>query len=208
MNNNDKTKYLDRYNHRLSKFGYDIRTLGWGGDKNRQFLRFKIALELEHYVKRNIKSVLDIGCGFGDFGDYLSKKYPDITYKGLEINPQLVTVAHSIFPTLDISVGDVLDMNLPKYDLVTSSGIFNYILENQDNITYIDTMIRKFYHLSNLGVSVDFMSSYVDFKHPNAFHLEESHAINIAKKNSKRCVLRNDYLDFEYCLYILKESLL
>jgi hypothetical protein len=135
----------------------------------------------------------------------LSKKYPNVVYKGVEINPKLVRVANSIFPALDVSVGDVLDMDLPKYDIVASSGIFNYVLESQDNISYIDTMIRKFYTLSNLGVSVDFMSSYVDFKHPNAFHLDESEAIRIAKKNSKRCVLRNDYLDFEYCLYILKE---
>jgi len=207
MNIIDKQNYIKRYNERLKQYGYDIKTLGWGGDKKRQFLRFQIALELANFTNKEIKSVLDVGCGFGDMGgDFMKKFYPNIKYKGVDINPILIKKGKEKYPFLDIECLDILECNLnEKFDLVLENGIFNYRLEKENNIEYISKMLKKMFELSNVGVSADFMSSFVDFKHPYAFHANEYEIIKIAKKLSKRIILRNDYLNFEYMIYILKD---
>jgi SAM-dependent methyltransferase len=205
MNEHDKKACINRYNERLQKHGYSVKTLGWGGDKARQELRFRTALELVNHTEGKITSVLDVGCGFGDFGEYMSKAGLNIAYKGIDINPTLVKVGKEKYPKLDLSVNDVLLLNNVKYDLVMASGIFSYELKKENIFDYINRMTSKFYEFCNVGVYVDFMSTYVDFKHPNAFHYPEYHAFDLGKRLSKRVVLRNDYLDYEYCLYIIKD---
>lgn len=207
MNELDKKVYLNRYYNRLNEFAYNPKTLGWSDDKNKQLLRFQIAIDSEQFCKTPIQSVLDIGCGFGDMGGILLKeRYPHIKYTGIDINEQLVEEGNRQFPFLDLRVGNVLKMDLEKYDLVCASGLFNYALKYEDQIAYMDTMLNKFYSLCNKAVAVDFLSTYVDFMHPDSYHTKIEDVFHIAKKLSKRVVIRNDYLDFEYCTYIFKET--
>ena len=67
MNSRDIEIYLERYNNRLKEFGYDAKTLGWGGGKNKQFERFKALTEIG--IQEG-DSVLDFGCGFADYFEY------------------------------------------------------------------------------------------------------------------------------------------
>lgn len=208
MNKLDKDLYIERYNNRLKSYGHDIKTLGWGGDKMRQFLRFTICLELESFLNTNkINSILDVGCGFGDMGgEFIKNNYPHIKYTGVDINSELIEEGKKIYPNLDLRCLDIIEDNFEeRFDLVCENGIFNFQLQNENQIEYIKTMISKMYSLSNYGVSADFMSSFVDFQHDGAFHMHEFEAMKLAKQFSKRIVLRNDYLDYEYTLYILKD---
>lgn len=206
MNRTDRAEYIKRYNRLLDEYGYDIKALGWGGDKERQLLRFRTAMELSFFTHKPVKSVLDIGCGFGDMGIFIKCNFPEVEYAGIDINPELIDKGLKMFPDLDLRVCDILETdNINKADLVCESGIFNYKLENENQINYIESMACRLYSLCNVGVSMDFMSTYVDYKHDNAFHMPEETIMNISKKLSKRIVLRNDYLDYEYCVYILKD---
>lgn len=209
MNKFDKHLYIERYNNRLATYGHDIKTLGWGGDKARQFLRFQVCLELENFLNSNkINSILDVGCGFGDMGgEFMKHNYPHIKYTGIDINSKLLEEGKRRYPDLDLRCIDIIEDSFDeKFDLVCESGIFNFKLQNENQLDYIETMINKMYLLSNHGISVDFMSTFVDFQHDGAFHMNELDVIRIAKKFSKRVVLRNDYLDFEYAVYILKDN--
>ncbi len=209
MNKFDKNAYIERYNTRLETYGHDIKTLGWGGDNARQFLRFQVSLELENFLNTSkIASVLDVGCGFGDMGgDFMKNNYPNIKYTGVDINSKLIEEGKKKYPELDLRCVDIIEDNFnEKFDLVCESGIFNFKLQSENQSDYIETMINKMYSLSNCGISLDFMSTFVDFQHDGAFHMNEFDAIRLAKKFSKRVVLRNDYLDFEYAIYILKDK--
>lgn len=207
MNPQDKDAYINRYNTRFQEFGYDIKTLGWGGDKNRQLLRFQIALEIEKFLNNNTKitSVLDVGCGFGDMGVFLKKFYPDIKYTGIDINAALINEGLKLYPDFDLRCLDLLENNIEEtFDLVCENGIFNFRLFNETQLEYIDQMIHQMYLHSKIGISVDFLSTFVDFKHDGAFHMDEYEAIRLLKKYTKRIILRNDYLNFEYTCYALK----
>lgn len=207
MNPEDRTKYIARYNERLKTYGYHLKTLGWGGDRGRQERRFQVLMELQYFVPRGIGSVLDVGCGFGDMGNYLKMHYPHVKYTGIDINPSLIEEGKKRFAGLDLRVGEAAapDIGSRPYDLVCASGLFNYKLEHQDQLLYIKKTVEQFYALCNIGVSSDFMSTFVDYQQEITYHLNEFEALKIAKGLSHRVVLRNDYLDYEYCLYILKD---
>lgn len=206
MNPEDRAKYIARYNERLKTYGYDLKTLCWGGDRERQQTRFRVHMELRYFVPREIGSVLDVGCGFGDMGNYLETHYPHVKYTGIDINPSLIEEGKKRFPTLDLRVGEVTAPGIGNapYDLVCASGLFNYKLEHQDQLQYIKKTLEQFFSHCNIGVSSDFMSTFVDYRQELSYHLNEFEALKIAKGLSRRVVLRNDYLDYEYCLYILK----
>jgi hypothetical protein len=129
-----------------------------------------------------------------------------VKYTGIDINPSLIEEGKKRFPALDLRVGEVSDSDIGNvtYDLACASGLFNYKLEHQDQLPYIKKTLEQFFARCNIGVSSDFMSTFVDYQQEITYHLDEFEALKIAKGLSRRVVLRNDYLDYEYCLYILK----
>ena len=200
MNDGDKQTYLQRYGERLNEFGDDPKTLGWGGGIERQNLRFKILSEIGVSGK---DSVLDIGCGFADLFGYLSTVGWKGVYLGVDINGDLLEVASKKYEKATLKQIDILESNLAEqYDWVLSSGVFNAKLDFEDNLIYIEKMLRRMFQSAKKGVACDFMSTYVDFQHPIAFHLNPADAIDMGKKLTDKLVLRMDYLPYEYCIYL------
>ena len=203
MNNKDVDIYLKRYNERLDKFGYAPESLGWGGGKARQYLRFKTLLEIGI---KNEDSILDVGCGFADMFEFLNTTGWNGQYTGIDINSTLLEVAKNVHQQVDVRTINILNTDLDlKYDWVVSSGIFNAKLSFEDNLVYTRKMLRKMYDICNQGVAVDFMSTYVDYQHPDAYHMSPIDLIDFAKNELKtKLILRMDYLPYEYCIYLKK----
>lgn len=198
----DKTTYLNRYNKRLKEYGYDSKSLGWGGGRERQDLRYKVLKEIG--VLSN-ESILDVGCGFGDLYDYCLMNNWQGEYLGIDINQNLLNVAINQYPSIKTEKIDLLEDKFEqKFDWVLSSGVFNAKLEAEDNIGYITKMLTKMFTTSNKGVACDFMTTYVDYQHPIAYHLDPAEAIAIGKKLTDRLIIRMDYLKYEFCLYLYK----
>ena len=99
MGINDKLKsisqsMIERYSKRLDTLGYDVKTLGWGSVEQQEY-RFSQTVSSE--INFHDKSVLDIGCGFGDFYKFLIKtKTPIRNYIGYDINPGLISESQKI----------------------------------------------------------------------------------------------------------------
>jgi SAM-dependent methyltransferase len=200
MNPEDRESWLARYNERFSKFGLSPETLGWGGGKERQFKRFRAAIEFSLFDERPIESVLDVGCGFGDFGAWLAKFRPEVRYSGIDINPALVEAGRKRH-SLNLSVADVSSISDNSFDLVIANGIFNFRMQHENHEAYVRAMLSRFMLIARIGIAVDFMSTYVEFRHKGAFHCPETLVVDAIKAKSKRYVIRNDYLDYEYIAY-------
>ena len=208
MRSDDKKKCIDRYNKRLKKFGRDSRTLGWSGGGARQHIRFKALMEIQFFLKNDIKSVLDVGCGFGDMGVYINDNHPQIKYCGIDINSSLIEMGKQNASYLDLRELDVLDADVGKVDIVVESGIFNYkyTSKRDDQLNYISKMLSRFQEISNFGFSADFMSTYVDYQATDNFHLFPNEGVDMLKKICNNVVLRHDYLRYEFCLYGIKNE--
>ncbi len=200
MNEIDKGKIIERYNKRYKQFGVSIETLNSGTEAHRQ-LRFEI---LRQVGITSADSVLDLGCGFGDFLLFCQNKGLDIDYLGIDINPLLIAEAKKRLPAGNFEAKDIQDAKLPKVDYVVSTSSFNLVLEGEDNYKFITDILRKSYALARKGVAIDFITDYVDFHGTDkeVFYYSPEKVFSIAKTISKRVCLRHDYPLFDFCIYI------
>ena len=204
MKKNDVNEYIKRYTERFLEFGYSPETLGWGKN-GKQNIRFSVLAN--DAIKENA-SVLDIGCGFADLYSFMREKSWKGNYHGIDIVPVLINKAKEHYPNIKLENKDFSNDHLNKSDYVIASGIFNAKLNEELNEQYIEKSLVRMFELCNKAVCVDFMSTYVDFKKLGAWHTSPEWAFSIAKKISKRVVLRSDYMPYEFTLIIYKDDLI
>lgn len=201
MNREDKDLIVQRYNMRLAKYGDDIRTLA-SGTEQRRMIRFRVLSEVGLTTDC---SVLDVGCGFGDFFGYLCDKGMRTRYVGYDINPGLVKIAQEKYPEAEFEVRDIQIDPFPDFDFIVSSSTFNLRLSAQDNYEFIEEILSICYGHAKRGAAIDFLSSYVDYESPEAFHYSPERILSIAKKITKRICLRHDYPLYEFCIYLYQD---
>lgn len=155
-----------RYSDRLLVHGDSPLSLGWS-DKAQQYLRFARFLDV---MVRHPQpySVLDIGCGFGDFARFLEEsKSPPKFYTGLDINNDLLEIARSTnFSFLSsfhcaniLERQSCLDSFESSHTFVIAAGLLNYNFHDSLDKMYefAIAMIERMLSLSTDRVIIDFI---------------------------------------------------
>lgn len=203
MNQADKNEIIARYEERLSEYGHDVRTLASGSDE-KQRTRYQALLDIGISAG---DSLLDLGCGFGDFNTFLLNEGIETDYVGYDIVTGLVDVARTNHPSARFEVRDIQE-NPPaeKFDWVVSSQAFNNRLQHEDNFELVKDIIRIAFDVCKKGMAIDMIGDYVDFKEDRLYYFNPEAAFSFAKNMSQRVVLRHDFLPYEFCLYIFKDT--
>lgn len=129
-----------RYGARLAAHGPEVKALGWDTTAH-QRARFAAAAGLLAG-----DSVLDVGCGFGDFYGYLrSARRAPRRYHGLDLLPEFAAEARRRHPGARFSSGDFFaGARAPRADTVVALGILNFSLATpEDNYAYVRLFLRR-----------------------------------------------------------------
>jgi trans-aconitate methyltransferase len=79
--------------------------------------------------KLKFSTVLEVGCGFGRVGRAILKHYPDVTYTGIDVSPDLIEAARKRLPTSELIVADLAAWDTERtWDLVVSVSVLGHIL--------------------------------------------------------------------------------
>jgi len=143
---------INFYNEYLKHFSVsDASSVGWT-DKDNQYTRFD---KLFGIGITNGDKILDYGCGLGHLNTYmLENGFNGVNYFGIDINPNYVNVARSLYPDKQIFVGDIETIDeRHRFDYVIGSGVFTIDITVYDVINKITLA----YHLSNKGVAFNFL---------------------------------------------------
>ena len=203
MYEKDKEKIIDRYNERLKKYGFDYRSLAVG-NVERQLVRYGV---LSQIGKLNNTSMLDVGCGFGDFYGFLLAKGLRVDYKGYDMNPNLIEVAKNKYPSARFEDRDFFTEEInEKVDYIVSSSAFNNKLQQIDNYAFIKKVIKKCFDLCKIGTSINMLTSYVNFEAEHGFYYSPEEIFKYCKTLTDRVALRHDYCLYEFTLYLYKED--
>jgi SAM-dependent methyltransferase len=205
MEDADRQDYIARYEGRLKRFGYSPESLGWGRH-GRQEVRFSVLAD--YALCNRTVSILDVGCGFADLYDFLRARGWGGIYTGLDIVPGLLQEAHRRHPLLDLHEADITEIgdSLPQYDVVVASGVFNAELRAGDNRTHISESLNAMWDRARHHVAVDFLSTIVDFQQEGAWHTDPCWALQLARRFSRRVLLRHDYMPYEFALFVFKDD--
>ncbi len=209
MDEREKKSIIDLYEKRLDNYGRDVKTVGWRS-RSQQYARFEALYRIGDLTN---KSVLDIGCGFGDLYDFFKRKKNQIqSYKGIDLSSKMIEKAKNIhseskdvkFEVMDLSKLNIDVLMKEKYDYIFASGIFSYPLKN--NISYFQDLLYKMFKICNLGVAVNMLSSYVDYKDKNLYYFVPEDVFSYGKSLTKRVSLIHNYMPYEFTFYLYKDE--
>ncbi len=203
LSDDDIERINKRYNSRIERYGYGIESLA-SGTQERRDLRFKVLTEIG---LKSGDSVLDVGCGLGDYYAFLKNLDLDIKYTGIDINPKLIAKCQERYLDAEFLVSNIEKNDLGRFDYVVSSSTFNLKLTENRNMELIESMISQMFKHANNGVALDMLTKWVDFRgnDSEAFYYDPAEVFSIAKRLTKRVTLRHDYQLFEFCIYLFPD---
>ncbi|MBN1168314.1 class I SAM-dependent methyltransferase [Candidatus Woesebacteria bacterium] len=154
----------EAYQEKFDKYGYDPRSLFWKG-LGASHQRFR---QMWAEIDFNDKSVLDVGCGFGEMARFLTKRYSEVKYTGVDIVPEFINVAREKYPDLRFEVGDYFyDPMNEKFDIVIASGTLNSNVEN--NMDFRKNAIKVMFEHTKRVLAFNMLG-----KHPQPENKDDS----------------------------------
>lgn len=190
----------------LIQHGYHPHSLLWS-NKEVQELRFKILADIGI---SSGDSVLDVGCGFGDFANYLAKRNTPVEFTGIDVSEELLAEGRRQFPDFNLIYGDLFDLN-PKdecYDFVTLSGALNRKFDGAIDYTY--QTITKMFKACKKGIAFNLLDARHEWTKNRwdlqCFHPDE--IIVLVKSLSDRHEIIDGYLENDFTVYVRKEEII
>lgn len=153
---NDKDRIIENYRSLYLQHGEGPAVGQWSAEGQ----RFRFA-RLAEIGDLSGKSILEIGCGIGDFYPFLTGRYGKLSYTGVDIVPELVAHAAAKYPEATFYCQDLLEEDIPgRYDFVLMSGIFNNDMSGATG--FLLDMVAKAFAKCRVGTGFNFTSDRVN----------------------------------------------
>lgn len=206
MNNETiKTKAIEIYDTTINKFGANTsEAVHW--NKQTQYYRFNLIKN--HLPNDSDISILDVGCGNGEFLNYLNFSGHRGKYSGYDINKNFIDAAKKTYPqyTDSFHVVDILETPVKEsFDYVILSGLFNSNY-GQDE-TWIKSMLTKMFQLSNKKVIFNAISTYTSYRDEQMYYINPFEISDFIIQNlSPEIILEHGELPYNFQIIINKEG--
>ena len=184
------------------------QTVGWGSEES-QKVRFRV---LAGVGEMRGSSILDVGCGFGDFLKYLwwTGVRPE-SYVGIDMMEKTISEAWKIHAAdrehaaenVRFTCGNFLEWESPeRFDYVIASGIFS--IKTADWRSNVEEVLGKMYSMADRGVAVNFLSAMHEPKIETSMYAEPREILAMALVISERVTLIHGYRLNDFTVYIRK----
>jgi SAM-dependent methyltransferase len=200
-------KSLNLYQDKFKKFGVDPKSLLWKS-RGAAHQRFR---QLWAEIDFNDKSVLDIGCGFGEFGKFLLTRYKNVDYTGIDIMAEFIENAKKEVPGGHFFVSDFLkDKIAGQYGVVIASGVLNSNKGSQ-NLEYREKAIKKMFSLTSDILAFNMLGGHPtpgNKKNSNVWYSDSLEILEYCMSLTRRIILRANYhpKDFTIIMYKVKRD--
>lgn len=197
MKKEQRKRIVDRHRDSLKRYGYHPNALYWSS-REIQEIRFSILAEIGI---ESGDSVLDVGCGFGDFKGWSEKQRKTLNYSGIDLSPDLLSAARRRHPDVVFLEGDLFDMIFTNqsFDWVILSGALNEPLRDEGG--YARRTVARMFELCRKGVAFNLL----DARHLRAPDLQShqpEEMLSYCRSLSPDCTLRDDYLKNDFTIYM------
>jgi len=190
------------YEDKVRTFGYDHRGLGFRS-RSSQEKRFEALLSLGDFDGRRL---LDVGCGFGDFLQFLRDRGIQPDYTGLDICEPMVSRGRERFAgtAAHFVAADVLEHTpAGTYDYVVASGIFG--LDSPGVRERIAPTLERMHAWAETGCAANFLSARSPVQAEARVYVDPSEALEIGLGLTPAARLDHSYLPNDFTLYLFRE---
>jgi len=203
MIDNEENLTANLYGSLFDKFGHSYKTLNWSSPQV-QHLRFRVLAEIGNLEG---KSILDVGCGLGDFAEWLDQNNVRVEYTGLDLTPELVDQARKNHPGLSFLQGSILDESLltdKKFDFVLASGIFYTYRIGSDE--WMKKAISRMWTLCNEGIAFNSLSAWAERRDVDEFYADPSLTLEHCRNLTPWVAFRHDYHPRDFTVYLSRKG--
>ena len=197
-------KIINYYNKKVKEYGPVSKGVDWNG-KESQYLRFDILSNV--FEEKSDFSLLDYGCGYGEFLNYLDKNhYKNISYTGFDLSNEMITRAKLKFPN-NYFTNKILH-NL-TYDYTILSGTLHIKLDNSKD-KWEKHIIKTLNHLNQIskkGFAFNLLTSYSnkEYMKDYLYYASPEEIFKYCKLNfSKNVLLDHSYNLYEFTVFVKK----
>ena len=171
---------MTNQNHYLSSFakhGSDIKSLGWK-DEKAAFARYNALLDTSLGLKN--KTILDVGCGFGDLIKVIEISAKNFNYTGVDILPEFVKIAKNKYPKYKFLSKDYFGNPIEnKFDVIFCSGALNSNIANA--IAYRKQAIKTMWDHASVAVAFNMAGAYPQPKNKNSYRVYYADSLEIVQ---------------------------
>ncbi len=192
------------YAERFKRFGPNHRGIGYN-HRQSQLKRFEALCELGAFHQRRL---FDVGCGFGDFLEFLRQKGVRPYYSGIDLCEEMISCCRSRFavrPELNchFELGDALEHHPPEpYEYVVASGLFG--LESQNVHERIAPTLERLFSWCTEGLAVNFLSQWSPKRTEGRAYVEPARMLELARSLTPAVRLNHQYLPNDFTLYLYR----
>jgi len=192
----------------LKKHGNTFEALDWHrGGQESQFRHFSRLLALDPMMQYLGRSILDVGCGFGDLLGYMNDyDNHSFEYTGYDIVPGMITHARVKYPDGHFETQDILELpndTSLRFDYVFASGVIVWLPEG-DWGTFIQ-FVKRMFLLCNVGVAFNMYSTHVPEIVPGRFYADPWDVMMQCWYNvTKRIKIDHGYMPETYVVYLYR----
>lgn len=199
----DVSQVVRRYQQRIAEHGPTFASLN-SGSEPKQAMRHSVHASALRGAK---PSVLEIGCGLAGFYKYLLQQQCDCSYHGYDIVPEYIDECRRVYPQAGFALRNVFFEDIEgTYDTIVMSQVLNNRYQKSDNMQVMQRALELAFLHTRVSVSVDMLSTYVDFRNPDLYYYSPEEIFRIARTISPRVLLRHDYRAFEFCIQLFHEG--
>ena len=185
----------DFYIAAMKKYGISAKGLNWNSKKS-QYIRFEA---LYSFLKKDIGkcTIVDAGCGFGDFYLFLkeNKTLPK-EYIGIDIVDEMVFEAKRR-TNAKIYKKDLLTDSLITADYYVASGSLNILTRFE---TYL--FIKRCFDSSKKGFLFNMLKGKDKSQSFNYFQPQEIK--NYCRSFSKEVIIKKNYMENDFTVFLKK----
>jgi len=190
------------YADKVRRFGYDHRGLGFR-TRSAQEKRFEALLALGEL---DGSSVLDVGCGFGDFLAFLGRRGIRARYTGLDVCAPMIERCKAVYGggrEAEFAVADVLDFEPgEQFDFVVASGIFG--LDAPGARDRIRPTLARLFAWAREAAAVNFLSALSPKKVDGRVYVDPCDALAMGFELTPAARIDHNYLPNDFTLQLFK----
>jgi|TARA_B100000315_G_scaffold178743_1_gene167418 cyclopropane fatty-acyl-phospholipid synthase-like methyltransferase len=186
------------YDRLVDEFGHDPRACDYGRPES-QAAKFRVISEV---MPLQGKSLLDVGCGFADFADFLDQYFPGVTYSGVDISEAMVAQARERRPQCDIRRLNILEKSPGQYDVVTANGIFYLLGDEAPDL--MGRLIATMFEAAGEAVAFNSLSAWAEDPEAGEYYADPLEVTAFCRTLTPWVVMRHDYHGRDFTCYLYK----
>ena len=188
------------YDALVDKYGHSPRACDYGRARSQE-AKFRVLADV---LPLTGKSILDVGCGFADFSDFLAARYGRVRYVGVDVSPGMIKQAKRLHPKLDLRLGNIFEDEPGTFDVVCANGIF-YLL-GKDARSLMKRAIRRMFGMCTRALAFNSLSHWAPDRVGREFYADPLETLDFCRTLTPWVVLRQDYHPRDFTIYMYKKK--